>query len=732
MRLEHLPGLERHARRLDRLDDLAEEDLDAELLELLLGVLAEVLLEHPEELRRSLDERDPRVLLRHVRVVLGEGVVVELGQRAGALDPGWAAADDDDVECAVLGERVVLVRRLPLLQYVLLEADGVGERVHRERVLGSAGGAEEVDLGAEREHEVVIGQRLHLRELDLAACEVDPGHRVDVDAGVLLIVEEVAQGVPHLRRLQQAGCDLVEERLERVVVVLVDDHDVHVRLLQRARRTHAREATAENQDARSRRLLVICHFRHLRSPNLGRRLRPSIIQGDDSRSASAVAISGRTSTEIIPAPISDVPTSRPIAPRSMPIPTIATISGRPVALKTARLSVSRGAEVPQPEQRRRPAHDDEEPEEERRQSEALGRQQAVEVEVHPRDDEVDRDEEPVADPSRRIRTGAASGELSARPTTRPPANAPSTKSKPASTERKTRAASVNTESRTAAWPVVCTVCWSTRRRAAGARGARRGGEQHDHAEDEEKHRLGERAVGAGEEDRDDEDRPELARDAGAQDRRAERRRKQIGVGEDRDEGAERRRAQRDAEQPALRVDARPVQREADGDADRDRDRPAGRPAHERPAGDAVLDQLDPGEEEQEDESEVGEKVDVGVDLGPPEPLRADQDPEQDLEHDSREDDPAVQPRENRAGAGGGEDEHERAGVQLVRRRGQRDQLGHAWSVGVIPHVLVNEWPGSSRISASPLRNAFGGQVIGSTAMLRRSTSGSGSPVNSIT
>ena len=201
----------------------------------------------------------------HVRVVLGEGVVVQLGQRAGALHPGGAAADDDDVQRAVLGERVVLVRGLPLLQHVVLQTDGVGERVHRERVLRSAGGAEEVDLGAEPEHEVVVGQRLHLRELDLTACEVDAGHGVDVDAGVLLVVEEVAQRVPHLCRLQQRGCDLVEQRLEGVVVVLVHDHDLHVRLLQRARRTHAREATAENQDARSRRLLVICHFRHLQS-----------------------------------------------------------------------------------------------------------------------------------------------------------------------------------------------------------------------------------------------------------------------------------------------------------------------------------------------------------------------------------------------------------------------------------------------------------------------------------
>ena len=44
---------------------------------------------------------------------------------------------------------------------------GVGERVHRERVLGGALGAEEVDLGAERQHQVVVGQRRHLGERDL-------------------------------------------------------------------------------------------------------------------------------------------------------------------------------------------------------------------------------------------------------------------------------------------------------------------------------------------------------------------------------------------------------------------------------------------------------------------------------------------------------------------------------------------------------------------------------------
>src|SRR5262245_40444238 len=51
------------------------------------------------------------------------------------------------------------------------------------------------------------------------------------------------------------------------------------------------------------------------------------------------------------------------------------------------------------------------------------------------------------------------------------------------------------------------------------------------------------------------------------------------------------------------------------------------------------------------------------------------------------------------------------------------------SVGM-PHVPVNEEPGFSLIRDSPIRNAFGGQVIGSTARLRRPTSGSESPLKS--
>ena len=86
-----------------------------------------------------------------VRIVLPEDARVELRERAGRLDPRRPAADDDDVQRAVVDQRRVLVRGLPQAQDVVLEPHCVGERVQREGVVGRALDAEEVDLRAEPE-----------------------------------------------------------------------------------------------------------------------------------------------------------------------------------------------------------------------------------------------------------------------------------------------------------------------------------------------------------------------------------------------------------------------------------------------------------------------------------------------------------------------------------------------------------------------------------------------------
>ena len=83
---------------------LPEHDLDTSFFELVLGVLADVRLEHREQARACLDEDQPRRPGRHVAIVVREVASEQLGQGADALDPGRAAADDHDVERAVVDQ----------------------------------------------------------------------------------------------------------------------------------------------------------------------------------------------------------------------------------------------------------------------------------------------------------------------------------------------------------------------------------------------------------------------------------------------------------------------------------------------------------------------------------------------------------------------------------------------------------------------------------------------------
>src|SRR4029434_5425175 len=111
-----------------------------------------------------------------------------------------------------------------------LDSHGLGQRVEREAVLCSPFYAEEVDLGPERKHEVVVAQRLELAYANLTRVEVECPDLVFVDPDVVLLVEEIADRMADRRLLEQPGRDLVEQRLESVVVVLVDEDDVDVAL----------------------------------------------------------------------------------------------------------------------------------------------------------------------------------------------------------------------------------------------------------------------------------------------------------------------------------------------------------------------------------------------------------------------------------------------------------------------------------------------------------------------
>ena len=70
-----------------------------------------------------------------------------------------------------------------------------------------------------------------------------------MDADIFLLVEEIPDRVPNRRLLEQPGRHLVQQRLEGVVVVLVDDHDVDVALAELLGGADAGEAAAQDEDA---------------------------------------------------------------------------------------------------------------------------------------------------------------------------------------------------------------------------------------------------------------------------------------------------------------------------------------------------------------------------------------------------------------------------------------------------------------------------------------------------
>ena len=269
MRGDHFTRGERHARRRHRLHPSAGHDLDRPLLERVLCIFAQVRLEHREDLVAGLDKNDARLLLWKGRIVRNEVRAVELGEGSRRLDAGRPASDHDDRQRTVVGELAVLVGRLPALEDVVLELDRVRQRVHGKRVLGSALRPEEVHLRPEGEHEEVVGDGREAVEADFLRLEIDPGDRRLVDRGVVLILDEIAERVSYRRRLEQPRRQLVKQRLEGVVVVLVYDDDVDVGVLQLPCGADPGEAAAENDDPRSLTASLVRHDArptHWRSP----------------------------------------------------------------------------------------------------------------------------------------------------------------------------------------------------------------------------------------------------------------------------------------------------------------------------------------------------------------------------------------------------------------------------------------------------------------------------------
>ena len=240
---------DRDAFGVDRRDRRAEPHLDAELLERALRGLRKRRIERRQQARRRLDQDDARGARIDRAEVRRQRAVRQLRDGAGHLDAGRAAADDDEIQQPRALVRIRL--GLGLLEGEQDAAANVG-RVVDGLQPGRGGGpvvvAEIGVLRAGREDQVV--------ERDAAAFgdhhalrDVDAGDLAEHDIHVPRARQDAADRRGDLGRREPGGRDLIEQRLEQVIIVLVDDGDVERAAGERLGGGQAAEAGSDDDDA---------------------------------------------------------------------------------------------------------------------------------------------------------------------------------------------------------------------------------------------------------------------------------------------------------------------------------------------------------------------------------------------------------------------------------------------------------------------------------------------------
>ena len=181
-----------------------------------------------------------------VVVLAGHRLVDQVGERAGQLDAGRAAADDDEVERARVDQRRVAVGLLEDAEDARAQPLRVVEGVERERVLLGPRRVEEVRLRAGREHERVALDALAVRGRHRVA---PPGRSTRPAASLTSTFSSsrnsLRSEIRDVARGELGRRHLVQQRLELVVVVAVDQRDAHV--------VAAAPAAARTRARRSRR-----------------------------------------------------------------------------------------------------------------------------------------------------------------------------------------------------------------------------------------------------------------------------------------------------------------------------------------------------------------------------------------------------------------------------------------------------------------------------------------------
>jgi hypothetical protein len=228
----------------------AEQQLDAQLFQLRLGLGGELVGEGGQGPRRCFDQENAGLAGIDDAEIGGEGFPGQLGHGADHLDPGGAGADHGKGQQAMAG---LLVRRhLRLLegeQDAPADVDGVLDLLQARRdrlpfIMTEIGVA-----GAGCDDEAVEGDPPSVLKQDIAAPAIDALDPAQQHTRIGLAAQDAADGRRDIGGREARRRHLIEQRLEQIVVAPVDDGHIDRNLGQGLRGGQAAKSCPQDHHA---------------------------------------------------------------------------------------------------------------------------------------------------------------------------------------------------------------------------------------------------------------------------------------------------------------------------------------------------------------------------------------------------------------------------------------------------------------------------------------------------
>ena len=237
--------------RIHRRHGRIEAYLDAQFFKAAFGFLGQVGRQTRKNARARFDENDARRARIDVAEILRQREPHEFGNRARHFHAGRSAADDNDIHEAPTFRGIGLV--LGVLEGeedAPADFGGVFDQLQSGRELLPIVVPEIGVARAGRQHEIIVWHIVSGFRQNFPRLGVDSCHMIEHHGDVAICADNAADGFGDFGRREFRRRHLVKQRLEQVIVLTVDQHDIDWRTAQRLHRPQPAKSCAYDDDFR--------------------------------------------------------------------------------------------------------------------------------------------------------------------------------------------------------------------------------------------------------------------------------------------------------------------------------------------------------------------------------------------------------------------------------------------------------------------------------------------------